>query len=92
MEAVGMISWMGRSKPFLRIGEMVKPTHAITMTIPALMQAAAAFVIVPGARKADAVRHTLYDPVSERNPSTILRRHQDARLFLDKESAIYVEK
>jgi len=67
------------------------PTHAMTMTIPALMQAAAAFVVVPGARKAEAVRHTLHEPVSERYPSTILRQHPDARLFLDKESAIYVD-
>lgn len=68
------------------------PTHAMTMTIPALMHAATAFVVVPGARKAEAVRHTLYDPISERYPSTILRQHPDARLFLDKDSAIYLEK
>lgn len=68
------------------------PTHAMTMTIPALMQAATAFVVVPGPRKAEAVRHTLYDPISEHYPSTILRQHPDARLFLDRESAIYLEK
>ena len=68
------------------------PTRAMTMTIPALMVAPTAFVVVPGARKAEAVRHTLYDAISERYPSTILRRHPDARLFLDKDSAIYLEK
>jgi glucosamine-6-phosphate deaminase len=68
------------------------PTHAMTMTIPALMAAPTAFVIVPGPRKAEAVRHTLYDAVSEQYPSTILRQHPDAQLFLDKDSAVYVEK
>ena len=68
------------------------PTRAMTMTIPALMVAPTAFVIVPGPRKAEAVRHTLYDPISERYPSTILRQHPDARLFLDRDSAIYLEK
>jgi glucosamine-6-phosphate deaminase len=63
------------------------PTHAMTMTIPALMRAGSAFVIVPGARKAEAVRHTLNDEISERYPSTILRRHADAVLFLDRDSA-----
>jgi glucosamine-6-phosphate deaminase len=66
------------------------PTHAMTMTIPALMQAATAFVVVPGPRKAEAVRHTLYEPIGERYPSTILRQHADARLFLDRDSAIYL--
>ena|SRR6185312_5564452 len=68
------------------------PTHAMTMTIPALMAAPTAFAIVPGPRKAEAVRHTLYDPISERYPSTILRQHPDVRLFLDRDSAIYLEK
>ena len=68
------------------------PTHAVTMTIPALMRAPFVFVIVPGPRKAVAVRHTLYDAIDERYPSTILRRHPDVQLFLDRDSAIYVEK
>ena len=68
------------------------PTHAMTMTIPALMAAPTAFVIVPSPRKAEAVRHTLYDAISERYPSTILRQHSDVRLFLDRDSAIYLEK
>ena len=63
------------------------PTHAMTMTIPALMRAGTAFVIVPGPRKAAAVRHTLYEEINERYPSTILRRHADAVLFLDRDSA-----
>jgi glucosamine-6-phosphate deaminase len=70
---------------FRSIGEV--PTHAITLTIPALLQAGSLFAIVPGKRKAEAVWHTLYGEVSERYPSTILRQHPNARLYLDAESA-----
>jgi glucosamine-6-phosphate deaminase len=68
------------------------PTHALTMTIPALMRATFAFVIVPGPRKAVAVQHTLYDAISERYPSTILRRHPNAKMFVDSDSSIYLGK
>ena len=70
---------------FAKIGEV--PTHALTLTIPALMRAGVVFGIVPGRRKAEAVRHTLNSGISERYPSTILRRHAQAILYLDKDSA-----
>jgi glucosamine-6-phosphate deaminase len=60
------------------------PTHALTLTIPALMRARFVYAIVPGARKAEAVAHTLEDEISERYPSTILRRHPNAVLFIEK--------
>jgi len=62
------------------------PTHALTLTIPALMAAASVFCMVPGANKADAVCHTLVDEVSPLYPSTILRTHRHAVLYIDKES------
>ncbi|HVS98179.1 MAG TPA: 6-phosphogluconolactonase [Puia sp.] len=68
------------------------PTHALTLTVPALFRAHFVFGIVPGARKADAVRHTLYDEIDARHPSTILRRHPNAVLFLDGESSAKMEK
>ena len=68
------------------------PTHALTMTIPALMRAGSAFVVVPGPRKAAAVFRTLHEEVDPRYPSTILRQHPDAQLFLDRDSAISFEK
>ncbi len=63
------------------------PTHALTLTVPALMAAPSVFCIVPGQNKAMAVKHTLNDEISPVYPSTILRRHSSAILFLDRESA-----
>ncbi|HLI92494.1 MAG TPA: glucosamine-6-phosphate deaminase [Puia sp.] len=62
------------------------PTHALTLTIPALMQAGSVFGIVPGKRKAAAVWHTLHSEICERYPSTILRRHPNVALYLDEDS------
>lgn len=63
------------------------PRNALTLTIPTLMQAPHIFVIVPGERKARAICHTLYSAIDEQYPSTILRKHSHAELFLDKDSA-----
>jgi glucosamine-6-phosphate deaminase len=63
------------------------PTHAYTMTIPALVRAPVVSVIVPGPRKANAVLNTLRAPIGEGCPATALRRHPGARLYLDRDSA-----
>jgi glucosamine-6-phosphate deaminase len=63
------------------------PRRAMTVTIPGLMRAEYIFGVVPGAGKAEAVRRTLYEEVSERYPSTVLRRHPRAILFLDGDSS-----
>lgn len=63
------------------------PTHAITLTIPALLAAKRVLAIVPEARKADAVQRALQMPISEDCPGSILRRAPHAHLFLDQESA-----
>ena len=63
------------------------PTHAITLTIPALLAAKRVLAIVPEARKADAVYCSMRGPISESCPGSILRRTAHAQLFLDRESA-----
>lgn len=63
------------------------PTHAYTLTVPALLSAKAMTVVVPGPRKADAVFATLNGPISESCPATALRNHAGATLYLDRESA-----
>jgi glucosamine-6-phosphate deaminase len=66
------------------------PTHAITLTIPALLSAKRVLAIVPEARKADAVHCSLRGPISEDCPGSILRKTRHAHLFLDQESAAKV--
>jgi glucosamine-6-phosphate deaminase len=63
------------------------PTRAITLTVPALMQAWSLFCVVPGARKAAAVKAMLTGPIALACPASILRRHADCTLYLDAESA-----
>ncbi len=63
------------------------PTHAITLTIPVLFKATYAYAISPGTNKADAIYHTLTDEIQEKYPSTILRNHPDAILYIDEDSA-----
>jgi glucosamine-6-phosphate deaminase len=70
---------------FARIEDI--PTHAYTLTIPALLAAPVVSVVVPGARKAEAVLRTLRGPISESCPASALRRHPGATLYLDRESA-----
>jgi glucosamine-6-phosphate deaminase len=63
------------------------PAEALTMTCPALMRAAHLVCSVPDARKAKAVADAVRGPLTERCPASLLRKHPDARLYLDKESA-----
>lgn len=63
------------------------PTHAITLTIPALLAPKHVLCIVPEARKAEAVRACLTEPISEDRPGSILRQVAHARLYLDPDSA-----
>jgi glucosamine-6-phosphate deaminase len=63
------------------------PTHAFTLTVPVLMAAHEAFVMVPGQAKAAAVAAAIEGPVSNLCPASILRGHPRAELFLDRDSA-----
>ena len=66
------------------------PVYALTLTIPALLNADYIFCMVPGTTKANAVYHTLNDEIKELYPSTILRTHSNAFLFLDTDSSTRV--
>jgi len=62
------------------------PTKAITLTVPALFRVPELILSIPGPRKAQIVKRTLNDPISTACPATILRRHSNATLFLDRDS------
>ncbi len=63
------------------------PTHAVTLTIPALISGKYIYCIVPGKTKAEAVNGTVKDEISEQCPATILRKHDHAVLYIDADSA-----
>lgn len=63
------------------------PTHAITLTIPALRSARRMLCIVPERRKAVAVHQALLGPISPACPASILRRTPYAHLYLDRDAA-----
>jgi glucosamine-6-phosphate deaminase len=63
------------------------PTMAITRTVPALLLAESIYCMVPGSTKATAVRNTIHSDVTEMYPSTSLKQHVNATLYLDKDSA-----
>ncbi|MBI5303202.1 MAG: glucosamine-6-phosphate deaminase [Chloroflexi bacterium] len=63
------------------------PTHAVTLTIPALLAAKRVLALVPEKRKANAVKRALTGAISEDCPGSILRRAPHAHLFLDVDSA-----
>jgi glucosamine-6-phosphate deaminase len=63
------------------------PAYAITLTIPTLCSAKKMICICPEFRKANAVFNTLNGEITPKTPASILRRHPDATLFLDSDSA-----
>ena len=70
---------------FPRLSEV--PTHALTLTVPMLMSGRRLCCIVPGPRKAAAVRGTLVGPISTSCPASVLRTHAGATLYIDPGSA-----
>jgi glucosamine-6-phosphate deaminase len=68
------------------------PAQAMTLAIPALLRVPKLIVSVPGLRKAKIVKRTLHEAISTACPATILRKHRDATVYLDEESASELEK
>ena len=66
------------------------PTHAITLTIPTLMSAKRLFCMVPRATKAEAVRRVYEGDIVEECPASIMRRHGNAIMYCDADSAKHI--
>lgn len=62
------------------------PKRAITLTIPALMNTAYIFCVVPGKLKHQAIQKLLEGEVTEDVPVSIIRTHDHATLYLDRDS------
>ena len=63
------------------------PKMAITLTCPTLFAGDYLFCIVPAPTKANAVKATVCGEIGEACPATILRRHENAILYLDPDSS-----
>lgn len=68
------------------------PKYAMTLTIPALVSAEYNFCIVPAPTKAQAVKRTVCDEISEECPASILRRKDNAILYCDADSSAEMKK
>lgn len=63
------------------------PEYAYTLTIPQMISADYMFCVVPAATKADAVYNTVNLEITDMCPATILRRHDNAVMYCDSDSA-----
>jgi glucosamine-6-phosphate deaminase len=63
------------------------PRQAISMSVRQIMKAREMIVVVPDARKAQAVKLCFEGEISPMAPASILRTHSNATVYLDKDSA-----
>ncbi len=63
------------------------PQQAISMSARQILKANEILAVVPGSRKAAAVKACLEGPISPMAPASILRTHPNATIYLDKDSA-----
>jgi len=63
------------------------PKKAVSMSVRQIMKSSAIICTVPDERKADAVQKAAEGPVTPELPASILQKHPDYHLFLDKEAA-----
>jgi glucosamine-6-phosphate deaminase len=68
------------------------PKQAISMTVYQMMQSSKIVSFVPYKVKADAVRDTLENELTNLIPATMLKTHDNWMLFLDEDSAYLADK
>ena len=68
------------------------PRRAISMSVKQIMKSKNVICTVPDTRKAQAVDDCLEGNISPYHPASILRKHNNAFLFLDRNSAKLLEK
>lgn len=63
------------------------PTHGITMGIGTIMKARSILLLASGPSKAEAIARSLQGPVTEDVPGSVLQRHADVTVIVDKAAA-----
>ncbi|HMF60394.1 MAG TPA: hypothetical protein VK595_08480, partial [Vicinamibacterales bacterium] len=74
---------------FAGLGDV--PETAVSMSITQILKAREILVIVPDARKAEAVRATLEAEIAPVVPASILRTHANVTVYLDEPAASLVD-
>jgi glucosamine-6-phosphate deaminase len=67
------------------------PARAISMTVRQIMRAKEIIAVVPDTRKAKAVKGCLEGEISPMMPASILRKHGNTTIYLDKASAALLD-
>ncbi|WP_309127336.1 6-phosphogluconolactonase [Microbacterium sp.] len=75
---------------FERIEEV--PTHALSLTVPALLSGRSLVCSVIGSHKAAAVARALNGPIDASSPASFLRTHADVTWFLDADAASALDR
>lgn len=63
------------------------PRRAISMSVKQILKAKELLAVVPGHKKADAIKACFNGGVTSMAPASILRTHPNATVYLDRESA-----
>jgi glucosamine-6-phosphate deaminase len=63
------------------------PKQAISMSVKQVLKSREILAVVPGPKKAQAIKVCFDGPISPMAPSSILRTHPRATIYLDRESA-----
>jgi len=63
------------------------PKQAISMSVKQVLKAEEILAVVPGPKKAGAIQLCMEGPISPIAPASILRTHQNAAIYLDRDSA-----
>lgn len=67
------------------------PETAISMSVRQILSARSIVCVVPDSRKAEAVRASVAGPVDPMVPASVLQRHPDVTIYLDRASASLLE-
>ncbi len=63
------------------------PKRAVSMSVRQVLKTKEILAVVPGPKKAQAIKACFDGPISPLAPSSILRTHANATIYLDRESA-----
>ncbi|AUF83781.1 glucosamine-6-phosphate deaminase [Mesoplasma syrphidae] len=68
------------------------PTQAVSMGLASIMNAKEILLIATGSNKAEAVYHLVKGKVTEQWPCSILQKHSNTTIIIDKKAASLLEK